>query len=89
MPRSDGPFEVLEKVKNSAYKIDLPGEYEVSATFNIVDLSPYYDDSEKFPSLSANSFEEEGNDGSVIQNTPNDDPIDEDNSLLDSLGKMK
>ena len=37
-PRSDGPFEILEKIGPNAYKVDLPGEYGVSATFNVADL---------------------------------------------------
>ena len=55
LPRSDGPFEVLEKVNPNAYKIDLPGDYGVSATFNVADLSPYYDAEEDLPSLRSNS----------------------------------
>ena len=27
LPRSDGPFKILEKVNSNAYKVDLPGEY--------------------------------------------------------------
>ena len=38
-PRGDGPFQVLERINDNAYKIDLPGEYNVSATFNVSDLS--------------------------------------------------
>jgi len=41
MPRADGPFEVLEKIDDNAYKVESPGDYGVSATFNVVDLSPY------------------------------------------------
>ena len=41
MPRADGPFEVLETINNNAYKIHLLGEYGVSASFNVADLSPY------------------------------------------------
>ena len=52
MPRSDGPFEILEKVGPNAYKVDLPGDYGVSATFNVSDLSPYFDD-EPLPILDA------------------------------------
>lgn len=39
-PRSDGPFRIMEKVNNNAYKVELPGDYGVSATFNVADLSP-------------------------------------------------
>jgi len=56
MPRSDGPFEILEKIGPNAYMVDLPGEYRVSTTFNVADLSPYHDDSEELPSLRENSF---------------------------------
>lgn len=45
LPRTDGPFKVLERYCDSAYKIDLPSEYGgVSATFNVGDLAPYLDD---------------------------------------------
>ncbi|KAF8080898.1 hypothetical protein N665_0917s0014 [Sinapis alba] len=41
-PRGDGPFKVIKKINDNAYQIDLPGEYKVSSTFNVSDLS-YYD----------------------------------------------
>jgi len=44
MPRVDGPFRIIEKVNDNAYKVDLPGDYNVSATFNVKDLTPYLDD---------------------------------------------
>nr|GFB86179.1 RNA-directed DNA polymerase [Tanacetum cinerariifolium] len=40
-PRADGPFHVLQRINDNAYKIDLPGHYGVSGTFNVTDLSPY------------------------------------------------
>ncbi|GAV59615.1 hypothetical protein CFOL_v3_03146 [Cephalotus follicularis] len=43
-PRADGPFKVLQRINDNAYKIELPGEYNVSGTFNVANLSPYYDD---------------------------------------------
>uniref|UniRef100_A0A2N9J4T0 Uncharacterized protein n=1 Tax=Fagus sylvatica TaxID=28930 RepID=A0A2N9J4T0_FAGSY len=57
-PRGDGPFQVLERIKDNAYKLDLPGEYNISATFNVSDLSLFDvgDDSR------SNPFEERGND---------------------------
>ena len=41
LPQGDGPFEVLERINDDAYKLDLLGEYNVSATFNVSDLSPF------------------------------------------------
>jgi hypothetical protein len=41
LPRGDGPFQVLERINDNAYKLDLPGEYNVSATFYVFDLSPF------------------------------------------------
>nr|GEY91510.1 copia protein [Tanacetum cinerariifolium] len=41
--RADGPFRVLKRINDNAYKIDLPGSYRVSATFNVTDLAPYVD----------------------------------------------
>jgi hypothetical protein len=41
MPRVDGPFKVLEKINENAYKLDLPADFRVSLTFNIADLKPY------------------------------------------------
>jgi hypothetical protein len=40
MPRADGPFKVLEKINENAYKLDLPIYFGVSPTFNIADLKP-------------------------------------------------
>ena len=60
LPRGDGPFQVLERINNNAYKLDLPGEYTVSTTFNVTDLSPF----DASDDLRTNPFQEEGNDGS-------------------------
>ena len=50
MARSDGPFVIIEKVGSNAYKLQLPGDMAVSATFNIGDLSPYVEDTIYNPS---------------------------------------
>jgi hypothetical protein len=59
-PRGVGPFQVLERIGDNAYKIDLPGEYQVSATFNVSDLSPFDMDADSRTNL----FEEGGTDAS-------------------------
>src|SRR3989337_171350 len=41
MPRADGPFKVLEKINDNAYKLELPADFGVSSTFNIVHLKPW------------------------------------------------
>lgn len=50
---------MIERINDSAYEIDLPSEYgNVSATFNMVDLSLYDVGNSRM-----NPFEEGGNDG--------------------------
>ena len=41
MPQDDGLFEVVEKVNDHAYKVELLGEYGVSCIFNVTDLNPH------------------------------------------------
>ena len=63
-PRGDGPFQVLEKINDNAYKLDLPSSYgNVSATFNVADLT-LFDVGDGFDSRT-NHLEEEGNDRDV------------------------
>ena len=57
MLRVDGPFEILERINDNAYKVDLPGDYGVSATFNIADLSPYEKDDYLYD-LGSNHFKQ-------------------------------
>jgi len=38
-PRGDGSFHIIERINDNAYKVDLPSEYVVSATFNVYDLT--------------------------------------------------
>jgi len=40
MPRADGPFELLDKINDNAYKIDLAKDYGVSCTFNVANPNP-------------------------------------------------
>ena len=74
MPRSDDPFEVLERIGPNAYKVDLPGDYGVSATFNVADLSPYYEEEEELPSLRSNSNQIGEYDGDHLHHPSNSPP---------------
>lgn len=63
MPRSEGPFEVVERVGPNAYKLKLLGDFGVHATFNVGDLAPFLfedDIGDDDPELRAIPFEEEG-----------------------------
>jgi hypothetical protein len=50
MPRADGPFKVLKKINENAYKLDLPIDFGVSPTFNIADLKPYLGEEDELES---------------------------------------
>ena len=67
-PRGDGPFQVLERINDNKYKFDLLGEYGVSVTFNVVDLTLFNTD---FDSRS-NLFYERGDDVDQLRNTSKD-----------------
>ena len=61
LPKGDGPFQVLKRINDNAFKLYLPGEYNVSATFNVTNLSHFDVDDD----LRTNPFQEEGNDGGM------------------------
>ena len=54
MDRGDGPLKVLSKVGANPYKLELPGDMVVSATFNVGDLSPYVKDEIDYRDLRVN-----------------------------------
>jgi len=64
MPRWDSHFQIIERFNDNVCKLDLLGEYGVSATFNVfyISLFDVNDDSRMNP------FYKRGND--VIQATP-------------------
>ena len=55
MDRRDGPYKLVQKVRNNAYIIELPGDMNFSATFNIRSLTSYIkDEDESHEDLRAN-----------------------------------
>ena len=59
MPRADGPFKVLQRINENAYKLDLPADFGVSPTFNIVDLKPYLGEEDELESRTTQMQERE------------------------------
>jgi len=41
MAREDAPYKIVHKVGDNAYKVELPGDMNISAIFNVGDLTPY------------------------------------------------
>ncbi|GKD59212.1 RNA-directed DNA polymerase [Tanacetum coccineum] len=70
-PRGDGPFRVLKKINDNAYKIELPGHYNVSATFNVADLSPYKEDSNDEPDSGSSLFQDGEDDADAVNERVN------------------
>ncbi|GKB53306.1 RNA-directed DNA polymerase, partial [Tanacetum coccineum] len=66
-PRRDGPFRVLKKINDNAYKIKIPGHYNVSTTFSVADLSPYKGDSDDEPDSGSSLFQEGEDDAYTTQ----------------------
>jgi hypothetical protein len=50
MSRPAGPFKILTKINDNAYKLELPPEFRVSRSFNISDLRPYLGEEDEMPS---------------------------------------
>jgi hypothetical protein len=50
MPRAAGPFKIIEKINDNAYKLALPPEFGVSPTFNVADLKPYLGEDDELES---------------------------------------
>ncbi|PKI72282.1 hypothetical protein CRG98_007356 [Punica granatum] len=84
MSRAEGPFRFKEKVNDNAYKIELPDDYSVSATFNVRDLSPYFED-EEYLDLRANPFEPGGDD--VPENAVQDEVRSSSGPVTRSMAK--
>jgi hypothetical protein len=59
MSRPAGPFKILAKINDNAYKLELPPEFGVSPTFNISDLRPYFGEEDEMSSRTTSMQEGE------------------------------
>jgi hypothetical protein len=59
MSRAAGPFKILAKINDNAYKPELPPEFGVSSNFNISDLQPYFREEDEMPSRTTSMQERE------------------------------
>jgi len=71
--QGDGPFQVLKRINNNAYQLDLPKEYGVCATFNVIVLTPFAcstNDEAKTFDLRTNTLQEGGDSGKGFSSEP-------------------
>jgi hypothetical protein len=64
MSHAAGPFKILAKINDNAYKLELPPEFVVSPIFNISDLRPYFREEDEM--LSRTTSMQEGEDDEDI-----------------------
>nr|GFA00174.1 hypothetical protein [Tanacetum cinerariifolium] len=55
-----------KQINDNAYKIELPGHYKVSATFNVAYMSPYIEDSDDEPDSWSSLFQEGEDDADAV-----------------------
>jgi hypothetical protein len=63
MSRAAGPFKILAKINDNAYKLELPPKFGVSPSFNISDLRHYMGEEDEMPSRTTSMQEGEDNEG--------------------------
>jgi len=74
LPQPDGPFKVLEKINDNAYKLELPADFGVSPTFNIADLMPYLGEEDEFESRTTQMQEGEDDEDITANDTSTPSP---------------
>ena len=74
MPRVAGPYKIIEKINDNAYKLELPPEFGVSPTFNIAYLKPYLGEQDELESRMTQFQEGEDDEDITPSNIPADPP---------------
>nr|GEZ07879.1 putative Gag-Pol polyprotein [Tanacetum cinerariifolium] len=68
---ADGPLRVLKKINDNPYKLEVPDHYNVSATFNVADLSPYVGTRDDEIDSMASSFQDGEDDAGTLDHSVN------------------
>ena len=64
MPRGDGPFQVIKRINDNAYELDMPNTYLGSNSFNVTYLNPF---DAGFPNSWTNSLQSGEYDGNQVE----------------------
>jgi hypothetical protein len=75
MPRADGPFKIIEKINDNAYKLKLLLEFGVSLTINISDLRHYLGEEDELESRMTPIQEGEDDKYITLSDTHNPPPL--------------
>ena len=71
MLRADGPFKILKKINDNAYKLELPSDFGISPRFNISDLKPHLGEEEELESRMTSLQEGEDDEDITLSDTHN------------------
>ena len=76
MPRAAGPYIILEKINDNAYKLELPSEFRINPTFNISDLKPYLGEEDELESRTTPLQEGDDDEGITPMDTNDTSQVD-------------
>jgi hypothetical protein len=75
MPWVDGPFKLLERINDNAYKLDRLVDFRVCPTFNIADFKPYLGEDDELESRTTQMQEWEDDEDIATNNTSTPTPV--------------
>ena len=76
VPRAAGPYKILSKINDNAYKLELPSEFGISPTFNISYLKPYLGEEDELESRTTPLQEGEDDENITPMDTNNTPQVD-------------